>query len=186
MQPSIGSRYHWRKASPKPCSVRKLPSDCRSATARYQPNRVVLHTDSSLLPRRRRAWAAWNYQHMASRDAGTRQVCLHYWINRLQPLPVAQPVLVSLNPLRPIARQQVLAEFDVAHPLFDQAALTAQQQVAQLQGCQQTGFAGAWAGYGFHEDGLQSGLAAAQDLLAHSRARAAQPDHADAGMRLSA
>lgn len=134
---------------------------------RYQPNRAVLHTDARVLPRRHSAWAAWNYERAASTQSGPARVCLHYWINRLQPLPFAQPVMVSLNPARAIDPAQVLAEFDYEHPLFDKGAIAAQAQVAQLQGVQDTWFCGAWTGYGFHEDGLQSGYRAADSLLAH-------------------
>ncbi|WP_027995385.1 NAD(P)/FAD-dependent oxidoreductase [Simplicispira psychrophila] len=136
---------------------------------RYQPNRAVLHTDARVLPRRRSAWAAWNYERAASTQSGAARVCLHYWINRLQPLPFAQPVIVSLNPARALDPAQVLAEFDYEHPLFDRGAIAAQAQVAQLQGVQDTWFCGAWTGYGFHEDGLQSGYRAADLLLAQMR-----------------
>lgn len=132
---------------------------------RYQPNRAVLHTDTSVLPVRQSAWAAWNYERAATLDQEQARVCLHYLINRLQPLPFAQPVVVSLNPVRPIDPGQVLGEFDYAHPVFDLAAIRAQQLVPQLQGQQHTYFCGAWTGYGFHEDGLKSGLAVAKALL---------------------
>ena len=89
-----------------------------------------------------------------------------YWINALQPLPFAQPVVVSLNPARAIDPAKVLAEFDYDHPVFDMGAIAAQAQVPQLQGVQSTWFCGAWTGYGFHEDGLQSGYRAAESLLA--------------------
>ena len=130
---------------------------------RYQANRAVLHTDTSVLPRQRRAWAAWNYER-ASGAGDANQVCLHYLLNQLQPLPFAQPVLVSLNPLRAIAPGEVHASFDYAHPVFDLAAIRAQQAVSALQGQRHTYFCGAWTGYGFHEDGLKSGLAVAAQL----------------------
>jgi predicted NAD/FAD-binding protein len=133
---------------------------------RYQPNRAVLHTDSSVLPTRWRAWAAWNYEH-AAHGAGN-QVCLHYLLNRLQPLPWQRPVVVSLNPARPIARKYVMGEYEYAHPVFDAAALRAQVLLPTIQGQQRTWFCGAWTGYGFHEDGLKSGYAAARSLLLHS------------------
>ncbi|MDD4943344.1 FAD-dependent oxidoreductase [Rhodoferax sp.] len=137
---------------------------------RTQSNRAVLHTDASVLPRHPRAWAAWNYQRLAHPVgvAGAQPqgapVCLHYLLNRLQPLPFAQPVLVSLNPLTPIDPARVLGEFDYAHPVFDLAAIAAQRHVGALQGQQHSYFCGAWTGYGFHEDGLASGLAVAQLL----------------------
>lgn len=138
---------------------------------RYQPNRAVLHTDTRVMPRRRAAWAAWNYERAADGAQESARVCLHYWLNRLQPLPFAQPVLVSLNPVSPIDPAKILGEFDYDHPVFDLSAWSAQKQVAELQGAQRTWFAGAWTGYGFHEDGLQSGYRAADALLAQMRMR---------------
>ena len=131
---------------------------------RYQPNEAVLHTDSSVLPQRRAAWAAWNYERAAASSTEQAGVCLHYLINQLQPLPWQQPVLVSLNPARPIAADQVHARIQYSHPVFDQAAILAQRQLPQLQGQLSTWYCGAWCGYGFHEDGLRSGLAAAESL----------------------
>ena len=133
---------------------------------RYQPNRAVLHTDVGVLPRSRDAWAAWNYEGSAPGSDASGRVCLHYLLNRLQPLPWSQPVIVSLNPVREIPRTHVMAEFDYAHPVFDAAAIRAQADVPKLQGMQHTYYCGAWTGYGFHEDGLKSGLSAARQLLA--------------------
>ena len=135
---------------------------------RYQPNRAVLHTDPSVLPRKKLAWAAWNYER-AEQTGRNAQVCLHYLLNMLQPLPFTQSVVVSLNPLRPIARSHIMAEFDYAHPVFDLAAIAAQKDVAALQGQQRTYFCGAWTGYGFHEDGLKSGLNVAELILDSER-----------------
>ena len=132
----------------------------------YQPNVAVLHTDATRMPQRKAAWAAWNYERAATAAQESARVCLHYWLNRLQPLPFAQPVLVSLNPVRDIHPDHVLAQFDYEHPVFDLAAIRAQAQLPALQGQQHTWFCGAWAGYGFHEDGLKSGYAAARALLA--------------------
>ncbi|MBW7832517.1 MAG: FAD-dependent oxidoreductase [Simplicispira suum] len=133
---------------------------------RYQANRAVLHTDTRVLPQRRAAWAAWNYERAPQGRQESARVCLHYLINRLQPLPFAQPVVVSLNLVGGIAPEQVLGEYDYAHPVFDAAAIRAQRRLGSLQGQQRTWFAGAWAGYGFHEDGLKSGLAAAEGVRA--------------------
>ncbi len=132
---------------------------------RYQPNRAVLHTDASVLPENPRAWAAWNYERAPSADQESANVCLHYLINRLQPLPVPQPVVVSLNPQREINPTQVLGEYAYEHPVFDLGAIRAQAGVPALQGHRHTWFAGAWTGYGFHEDGLKSGLQAARGLI---------------------
>ncbi|MGY8904924.1 MAG: NAD(P)/FAD-dependent oxidoreductase [Burkholderiales bacterium] len=138
---------------------------------KYQDNHAVLHTDASVLPSQRKAWAAWNYERMGANGAQPARVCLHYHLNQLQPLPVSTPVVVSLNPLRNINRSLVMGEYHYAHPVFDLAAIQAQQQVAQLQGQQHTYFCGAWLGYGFHEDGLKSGLSAARDLLLIAQTR---------------
>ena len=135
------------------------------AAIRYQPNRAVLHTDASVLPANARAWAAWNYQRAASADVESAQVCLHYLINRLQPLPVTQPVVVSLNPQRDISPTDVLGEYEYHHPVFDLPAIRAQARVNDMQGQRHTWFAGAWTGYGFHEDGLKSGLRAARSII---------------------
>lgn len=129
---------------------------------RYQPNRAVLHTDARCLPEQRKAWAAWNYQSAGGKEA---RVCVHYLINRLQPLPFAAPVIVSLNPIEEPAPSSVIAEFDYSHPVFDAAAVRAQTRLPAIQGKDGTWFAGAWTGYGFHEDGLKSGLAAAHALI---------------------
>jgi predicted NAD/FAD-binding protein len=133
---------------------------------RYQPNHAVLHTDASVLPQRRSAWAAWNYERAPASERESGRVCLHYLLNKLQPLPWEQPVIVSLNPVREIQRSQVMAEYDYDHPVLDLAAIRAQAKVPALQGQRNTWFAGAWMGYGFHEDGLKAGLAAAAGLQA--------------------
>lgn len=142
---------------------------------RYHPNRAVLHTDPGVLPRRRLAWAAWNYARAAETQREQAAVCLHYLINRLQPLPWPQPVVVSLNPdpQRPPDPASVLGEWEYHHPVFDAAAVAAQRRLPQIQGLQGTWFAGAWTRYGFHEDGLMS----AQDVVArmHKRWAQAQP-----------
>ncbi len=150
---------------------------------RYQQNHAVLHTDVSVLPQKRSAWAAWNYES-AGADQATGGVCLHYLLNKLQPLPWQQPVMVSLNPVRDIDRNLVMAEYDYAHPVFDLSALRAQSQMADLQGQRNTWFAGAWMGYGFHEDGLKAGLAAAASVRAQITRAAPRAD--DGPQRLAA
>ena len=130
----------------------------------YHRNRAVLHTDASLLPRRRRAWAAWNYERAASSGRERSGVCLHYLINKLQPLPFETPVIVSLNPLVAPRAETVLGAYDYAHPVFDQRAIDAQRLLPRIQGRARTWFCGAWTRYGFHEDGLSSGLAVAGAL----------------------
>ena len=132
---------------------------------RYHPNRAVLHTDTSVMPKKKLAWAAWNYERAAHDSTESTRVCLHYWLNLLQPLPFSQDVIVSLNPVRDIDPAHVLGEYEYAHPVFDLPAIQAQAQMPQLQGQQHTWFAGAWMGYGFHEDGFKAGRDAAQHLL---------------------
>ncbi|MFN0182839.1 MAG: NAD(P)/FAD-dependent oxidoreductase [Aquabacterium sp.] len=132
---------------------------------RWQANRIVLHTDAALLPQRQRAWAAWNYERAALRDQEQARVCLHYLINRLQPLPWRTPVVVSMNPVREPRAEHIHAEFSVTHPVFDQAAIEAQRKLPQIQGQGRVWFAGAWAGWGFHEDGLRAASAVVRDML---------------------
>jgi uncharacterized protein len=130
---------------------------------RYQPNVAVLHTDTRLLPRRRRVWSAWNYVGGPGRDA-SRPVCVSYLVNQLQPLPFVTPLVVTLNPVIEPAPGTELRRFVYDHPLFDLAAIDAQRRLPMLQGQQRTWFAGAWTGYGFHEDGLKSALRVAADF----------------------
>ena len=137
---------------------------------RYQANRAVLHTDASVLPAKPKTWAAWNYERAASDERESSRVCLHYLINRLQRIPFAQPVVVSLNPVQAIDPATVVGEYEYAHPVFDMKAIKAQQCLPLIQGLQHTWFAGAWAGYGFHEDGLKSGLQVGRMLLAKMEA----------------
>ena len=138
----------------------------------YQRNEAVLHTDESLLPRRRAAWAAWNYQRDVVAGTNSQNVCLHYLLNQLQPLPWKQPLIVSLNPLREPRADTVLRRISYAHPVFDNAAIDAQGRLGELQGRSHVWFCGAWTGYGFHEDGLKSGQQAAERLLARLAAPA--------------
>jgi predicted NAD/FAD-binding protein len=136
---------------------------------RYQPNHAVLHTDASLLPANKSAWAAWNYE-CESKDAGHddeeahADVCVHYLINKLQPLPFAENVIVSLNPVTEPDEDKVIERFEYSHPVFDQQAIDAQDDLSTLQGQRNTWYCGAWTGYGFHEDGLRSGLEVATGI----------------------
>ena len=141
------------------------------AAVPYQPNQAWLHTDTRLMPRRRGAWAAWNY--LSNGDVDAPRVSVTYWLNRLQPLPFETPVLLSLNPLHEPDRDRVVARFDYEHPIFGRHSAAAQHRLERLQGARATWFAGAWTGYGFHEDGLRSGLAVADALIA-SGARGAR------------
>jgi predicted NAD/FAD-binding protein len=130
---------------------------------RYQPNVALLHTDAALLPRRRRVWSAWNYLAGAGRP-DERPVSVSYLINRLQPLPFATPVIVSLNPFVEPAADKLIRRFEYAHPVFDQGAIDAQAALPRIQGVRRSWFAGAWTGHGFHEDGLRSAVAIAARL----------------------
>lgn len=133
------------------------------AAIRYQPNRAILHTDPALLPRQRSLWSAWNY--FAGEGApGEQPVGVSYLINKLQPLPFSTPVVVTLNPVSEPAPDKILAEFDYAHPVFDAAAIAAQERLPEVQGENGIWLAGAWGSYGFHEDGLKSALRVANAL----------------------
>ena len=128
---------------------------------RYQPNTAWLHTDTALMPRLRKVWSAWNYLSQPQED-GSQPVCVSYWLNQLQDLPAATPVMVTLNPHAPPAADKVLARFEYEHPIMDLAAIGAQRSIQQIQGKDGLWYAGAWTGYGFHEDGLKSALRVAK------------------------
>ena len=132
----------------------------------YQPNVAWLHTDTALLPQRRAAWAAWNYLSQGTDTLDQRAVAVTYLINKLQPLPFSTPVMVTLNPFSEPAAAKVIKRIEYAHPVFDQAAIAAQQQLPSIQGVDRIWFAGAWCGYGFHEDGVSAGQDAAARILA--------------------
>jgi predicted NAD/FAD-binding protein len=129
----------------------------------YQANRVLLHTDPALMPRERRVWSSWNYLGRDSADAGAA-VSVTYWMNSLQRLDTTRDYFVSLNPLREPRADRVVAEFEYQHPVFDAGALQAQRLLPLIQGRRQTWFAGAWTGYGFHEDGMRSAVEVALAL----------------------
>lgn len=131
---------------------------------RYGRNRAVLHDDPELMPRRRRVWASWNYAGRRARAEAVSAFSVTYWMNRLQPLATDHPLLVTLNPLREPRPDSVLYETDYEHPIFDAAALDAQRKLWSIQGRRHTWFCGAHFGAGFHEDGLQAGLAVAEAL----------------------
>lgn len=126
-----------------------------------QSNHAVLHTDTRLMPKRKRAWAAWNYISEAEDNPA---LAVTYWMNRLQRLNTKTNCFVTLNPAQPPAADQVIAEFEYQHPVFDSAATQAQSEIWDIQGRGNIWYAGAWLGYGFHEDGLQAGLAVAEEM----------------------
>jgi len=126
----------------------------------YQPNTAYLHWDESLMPRYRQVWASWNYV-----DGGhDRPVCVTYWMNRLQSLPTERQIFVTLNPSRPPAEDKTFTRYEYSHPVFDALALKTQAALWQLQGRNRTWYCGAYFGSGFHEDGIQAGLAVAEEL----------------------
>lgn len=127
----------------------------------YRPNRAVLHTDTRFMPRRKSAWASWNYLAQSG-PAGHRDISLTYWMNALQPLSTDHPVLVTLNPEIEPDAQTILHEDAYDHPVFDAAAIAAQNRMGEIQGVRNIWYCGAWMGSGFHEDGLQAGLAVAE------------------------
>lgn len=150
-------------------SLRLLAGDATAAEAEvlgkigYSDSRVVLHQDQRLMPRRRRVWSSWNYL-AAPKHELERGVSVTYWMNRLQNLPRHHPLFVSLNPLEEPDPATVIGQYRYAHPQFDLAAVRAQRRLGDIQGRDRVWFCGAWCGYGFHEDGLVSGLRVAQAL----------------------
>jgi predicted NAD/FAD-binding protein len=130
---------------------------------RYSLNHAVLHSDASLMPRRRAVWSSWNHVAHGRGEAGGK-VSVTYWMNRLQNLDTDTPLFVTLNPGTPRRTDCLLHHEVYEHPLFDAAAMAAQSELWLLQGRQNTWFCGAYFGAGFHEDGLQAGLAVAEAL----------------------
>ncbi len=128
----------------------------------YSRNEAVLHSDMSLMPKRRAAWSSWNYLTNAAN--GPAQPSITYWMNRLQPLGQAPETFVTLNPCRAPREELVIRREIYEHPIFDMATDRAQKEIWSLQGKRRTWFCGAHFGSGFHEDGLQAGLAVAEDL----------------------
>ncbi|HXQ15869.1 MAG TPA: FAD-dependent oxidoreductase [Caulobacteraceae bacterium] len=129
----------------------------------YTPNVAVLHADASFMPKRRKAWSSWNYLGRSGAGAG-RELCVTYWMNLLQDLPRKTPLFVTLNPIRAPDPAKVIRTEHYDHPLFDAAALRAQKRLWSVQGEGGVWWCGAYCGAGFHEDGLQAGLAVAEAL----------------------
>ena len=123
---------------------------------RYLPNQVYLHRDERLMPKRKMTWSAWNY--MSDSMGGDNVMTVSYWMNRLQNLDYNKQLFVTLNPIIPPAPDKVYGQYEYDHPQFDGAALDAQRKLPKIQGVNRTWFCGAWTGFGFHEDGLQSAL----------------------------
>ena len=129
----------------------------------YQPNRAVLHSDVSFMPKRKKAWASWVYLSEGTHDTRP-QVSLSYWMNKLQPLATRQPIIVTLNPGREPDPALVHNDHWFEHPLFDEAAIRAQSEIQTIQGKDRLWFCGAYQRYGFHEDGIGSAVAMAQAM----------------------
>ena len=134
---------------------------------RTTSNRAVLHRDLTQMPKRRAAWASWN----VLRTKADEGAALTYWMNRLQNLDERRPLFVTLNPRVEISAAKTFGEFRFEHPYYDEAAIQAQGRLGEVQGAARVRFAGAWTGWGFHEDGLKSGLEAAAALVAEVEVR---------------
>ncbi|MGR3495433.1 NAD(P)/FAD-dependent oxidoreductase [Citreimonas sp.] len=131
---------------------------------RYQPNRMVLHADASIMPRRKVVWASWNYTEAEAKSMN--RIDLTYWMNCLQPIPKDDPMFVTLNSTRPIREELIYDETTLRHPVYDLPALEAQRVVAARNGARNTWFCGAWMKNGFHEDGLASAVDVAEAITA--------------------
>ena len=129
------------------------------SSARYRPNMIYLHRDPSLMPKRKAAWASWNVMKQ-----GRPEMCLTYWMNRLQNLPKEKPLFVTLNPETPPRPDLTFATMEKAHPQFDAPAEAAVRTLKRDLGKDHIWLAGAWMGSGFHEDGLKAGLSCALSL----------------------
>lgn len=132
---------------------------------KYQPNRIVLHADASIMPKRRICWSSWNYTETEAKQLNT--IDLTYWMNSLQPIPESDPHFVTLNTTRPIREDLMYDECTLRHPVYDLEALAAQETVRDMNGTNRTWFCGAWMKNGFHEDGLGSAV----DVVDAIRAR---------------
>ena len=149
-------------------------------TIGYAPNTVYLHRDSRLMPKRRQAWASWNFLRWQRKGATENDVAVTYWMNRLQGIDENKPLFVSLNPPFEPDPALTFGKYACEHPQYTAAAFAAQKRLDEIQGRRHTWFCGAWTGYGFHEDGLRSGLAVAQALGAEVPWREPPPELAQA------
>ncbi|MFD1341139.1 NAD(P)/FAD-dependent oxidoreductase [Litorisediminicola beolgyonensis] len=148
------------------------PQEARSLSGvRYQPNRIVLHADERMMPRRRVCWSSWNYTE--DRVRAMNSIDLTYWMNCLQPIPEDDPMFVTLNSTRPIREELIYDEVTLRHPVYDLEALTAQEEMRALNGARNTWYCGAWMKNGFHEDGLSSALDVAEAIASRDRVVAA-------------
>lgn len=133
------------------------------SAVQYVKNDVWLHKDPKLMPKRKNAWAAWNY--LGNKNVmNDRDVCVTYWMNKLQNIDEKYPLFITLNPIIEPAEELTFGRYDYSHPLYDTAAIDAQSKLENIQGKNGIWFCGAWTGFGFHEDGLKSGLKVARAL----------------------
>jgi predicted NAD/FAD-binding protein len=128
---------------------------------RFQPNEVILHSDEALMPQRKAAWAAWNYLTSAKQSTS---LSVSYWMNKLQSIDKTKPLFVTLNPFAKPDPSKTHLVLSYDHPIFDQAAISAQERLGEIQGQNHLYFCGAWTKYGFHEDGLSSAIKVAKSL----------------------
>lgn len=152
------------------------PSDAEQralGAVKYQPNEVVLHCDEAIMPRKRQTWSSWVYTE--DKNSQSDSIDLTYWINSLQPVPMDDPHFVTLNTNRTIREDLIYDQTTLRHPVYDLAALAAQDTVRAMNGTNRTWFCGAWMRHGFHEDGLSSAAEVVRIL-----ARTAQPQVAAA------
>ena len=133
---------------------------------RYRPNNVYLHRDEALMPKRKRTWSSWNY--LTQDGANSDVMTVSYWMNRLQNIDTSMPLFVTLNPLQPPRADKTFGHYVYDHPQFDAAALEAQRRLPAMQGKNGLWFCGAWTGFGFHEDGVQSALRVAGKINARA------------------
>jgi hypothetical protein len=146
----------------------------------YAPNMVYLHRDPRLMPKRKAAWASWNFLRWRREGTTVNDVAVTYWMNRLQGIDNDSPVFVSLNPPFEPDPALTFGKYPCDHPQYTAAAFAAQRRLPEIQGQRHTWFCGAWTGYGFHEDGLRSGLAVAEFLGAPVPWRGPKPELAEA------
>ena len=146
----------------------------------YSPNTIYLHRDIKLMPKRRHAWASWNFLRWSREGQATNDIAVTYWMNELQGIDRSRPLFVSLNPPFEPDPKLTFGTYICEHPQYNSAAFAAQKRLGEIQGKRRIWFCGAWTGYGFHEDGLRSGLAVGETLGANVPWRATPPALAEA------
>ena len=143
-----------------------LDADQQDILGRFQTssNRVLLHSDPTLMPKRRKVWSSWNFLSNGMAADSERPAQVSYWMNRLQGIPQDREIFISLNPDTEPDEKLIHGEYSYDHPLYDAASFQGQKDIDLIQGRRGIWYAGAWLGWGFHEDGLTSGLRAAEAL----------------------